>query len=536
MVNHFNNANRRVSLKSLEFAMRLESVEDLPFPIRDLSSDEMDTLIKYNAWDVIATEEFFKHCQHAIKMREDLRDTGVLTGDVLNYSDVKIGVEYLIKKIGRSKCFVKGSTPKQSIRESIAFAPIILPHVQFRSEEYQQVRDWFSQQVVRPDVKETKPKLSKKLAGVDFHFGLGGVHASVNNKVYKDSDTHMIMDIDVTGMYVSVAIANDFAPEHLGKDFSLAYAQLKRDRGQYKKGTPMNATLKLAGNGVYGNSNNKYSCFRDPKYLYTVTANGQLQLLQIVETLALIPGLEVIQANTDGITVYMRRDLYHFFKMWVGEWEKMTGLVMEYVEYQTMHISNVNHYLAVTTDGKIKRKGKYWYPEKWSDYDGVWNKDFSNLSAAKVASQVMLNGGSIADTLMLVTDPFDFMLRYKTPGGATVYLGDKPMSKTVRYYVSTAGQPMRKVAKPKGEIGQYKRKNKLTDAYWEKIMGEIGPDVWDERVHNKKKSKYEIVTTSIQSGRLIKECNLASKFDWSDVDWDYYIKEIEKLIIGDSHV
>lgn len=95
---------------------------------------------------------------------------------------------------------------------------------------------------------------------------------------------------------------------------------------------------------------------------------------------------------------------------------------------------------------------------------------------------------------------------------------------------------MKKVAEPKGELGQYKRASKLTDEYFDKVMQEIGPDVWDERIHTKNKSKYSIRTTSIQSGRLVKECNVASKFDWTDIDWDYYIKEIQKLIIGEQHV
>jgi hypothetical protein len=135
-----------------------------------------------------------------------------------------------------------------------------------------------------------------------------------------------------------------------------------------------------------------------------------------------------------------------------------------------------------------------------------------------------------------MTDPFDFMIRYETPGGAKVYIGDKECSKTVRYYVSTKGEPMKKIAEPKGELGTYKRKNSLSDAYFEKIMKEIGPGVWDERIHTSNKKKYEMVTTSIERGRLVKECNIASKFDWSDVDFDYYIQEINKLYIGDKNV
>ena len=91
---------------------------------------------------------------------------------------------------------------------------------------------------------------------------------------------------------------------------------------------------------------------------------------------------------------------------------------------------------------------------------------------------------------------------------------------------------MRKVSEPKGEIGTYKRKNKITDSFYQKVLGEIPPGAWDDRIHTKNKSKYEQVVTSIESGWKVKECNHVSRFNWDDVDYDYYAQEIRKLVIG----
>lgn len=535
-MNHFNNKAKSTSLKGLEFAMRLASVEDCPVPFDvALSPEQMDQVLSYNKYDVFATEEFLGHCKEPIEMREDLLRTGVLTGDVLNYSDVKIGVEYLIKKIGRGKCFVSGSTPKQSMRSHVDFKNIILSKISYRTEPYQEVLEWFKKQGVWVDRQE-KPNFKTKLAGLDFHFGLGGIHASVENKSYESNETHVIKDIDVTGMYVSVAIANGFYPEHLGQEFVTAYTQLQRDRAQYDKGTTMNAVLKLAGNGVYGNSNNSYSCFFDPKYTFSVTVNGQLQLLQLIEFLSLIPGLDIIQANTDGVTVYMPRDIDSFFQLWCREWESLTNLKLEEVEYQNMWIRDVNNYLVKQKDGKIKAKGAYWYPKKQKDYEGWWSKDFSSMVKQKAIEQVLINDLRPKEVVRCVTNPFDFMLRYKTTAGATVYIGDKAMQKTVRYYVSVSGKIMKKRSKPKGTIGDYKRKNKLTNTYYDKIKSQIPVGQWDERINTKNKSKYMVVTTGIQAGRLVKECNRAEDFNWADVDYNYYAEEVEKLIIGSHHV
>lgn len=529
-INHFDNNAKRTSLKSLQFAMRSHSVEDLPFPLRDLTHAEMDILRQYNIHDVTETEKFAVKCSHLIEMRKDLLMNGTLTGDVLNFSDVKIGTEYLIKKIGRHKC-MQGSKPKQTIRSKIEFNKIILPKIEYRTGEFNAVLEWFRSQSFYMAGDE-RPKLQTKLAGLEFFFGVGGVHASVENCTFHSSDTHSIWDIDVAGMYVAVAIANGFYPEHLGQDFTHAYKQLQADRRQYPKGSTMNAVLKLAGNGVYGNSNNPYSPFYDPQYTFSVTINGQLQLLQLVERLSLISGVELIQANTDGITALVPNEVRGFFDIWCRDWESHTGLKLEEVQYSSMHIRDVNNYVAVTTDGKIKRKGAYWYPTKDSEYEGWWNKDFSNMAAQKGVEQLLLHPHWRAqDLVRCLHDPFDFMLRYKTPAGATVFIGDKEMPKTVRYYVSVSGQPMRKVASPKGIVGSYKRKNKITDAFYMQVRREVG-DAWDERIHTKNKSKYETVVTSIESGRKVKNCNVATDFNWDDVDWDYYAKEIEKLRIG----
>jgi len=526
---HFDNKAKITSLKNLQFAMRTHSLEDLPFDIRDLNDQEKNELRKYNEHDVTETENFFHKVKHHLDMRREYLDEGILRGDVLNYSDVKIGVEYLLTRIGKNKCY-SGGKPKQTLRTHTDLKDVVLPKIYFRSELYNSVLTWFQTQHWTP--KGTRAKHVTDLAGLTFDFGIGGIHASANNKVYKSNDTHQIIDIDVASMYPSVAIANGFAPEHLGDIFLTVYTQIKEDRKRYAKGTSRNAAMKLAGNGAYGNFNNPYSPLYDPNCMLSITINGQLQLLQLIELLSFIPGLEIIQANTDGVTVYIERESERLFKMWCDEWERMTGLILEEVKYSRMWIRDVNNYISEYEDGSLKRKGTYWYPLCEKDYDGWWNKDFSNHASKIAAEKMMTHSWSVEQAIRLVTNPFEFMLRYKATGGAKIFIGETKQLKTVRYYVSTAGEPMKKVAHPKGEIGQFKRRNKLKDDYFKNIMKEIGKDIWDERVHTKNKSKYEIVTTSIQSGKLVKQCNVATDFNWNDVDWNYYIEEAKKIIIG----
>lgn len=530
-INHFDNANKRTTLKAIQFAMRAESVEDLPIEVgTNLTPEQMDQLIHYNIHDVTETERFLEKNLHLIDLRKELYNDGVLTGDVLNFSDTKIGEQYLIKKIGRAKCYT-GSKARQTFRESVNFKDVVLPKISYRTEEYEKVVEWFKNQIVYTTGGEL-PKLEVKLAGLDFFFGVGGVHASVESKYFESNETHVILDVDVSGMYPAIATVNNFAPEHLADCFVEPYKQLQTDRNQYKKGTAKNAMFKLAQNSVFGKSDNVFSCFYDPKFPKQITVNGQLQLLQLVEMFDLIPGVQIIQANTDGVTAYLPRSMQYLFNLWKDIWQTETGLKLEEVEYSKMWIRDVNNYLCLKTNGEVKRKGAYWYPIEPKDYDGVWNKDFSMLVVQRATEQCLVQGWSPEVAVKLITDKFDFMKRYKTPGGANVYIGTEKMQKTVRYYVSKSGHHMKKIATPKGKIGDFKRANGLTDSFYDKIKSEIPEGTWDARIHTKNKSRYEAVTTSIESGRLVKACNQVKDFNWNDVDWEYYIEEIKKLLIG----
>lgn len=531
---HYDNESKRTRLKDLEFAMRLPDVMDLPYDFRTHLSEQQIEDYRHYMWnDIEATEQFLTHTMERVELRRDLIKSQALKGDVLNWNDTKLGEEFF-----KTKMDLRGRI-RGTDRLTVAFNDVILPKIQFRRENFQEVVETFkSKRWIKDDKDHNKTiSFNRQLGNLDFYFGSGGVHASVENRIYHSSPTHKILDIDVSSMYPSIGIVNGFHPEHLDRKFVDVYRQLKIDRKQYPKGSALNAVYKLALNGVYGKSNSEYSPFFDIKYLFSITINGQLQLLQLVEMLLSIPGLELIQCNTDGITAYVPRQYEWMFDLWKAEWEKQTGLELEQVEYKSMFIQNVNSYIAIDTKGKTKRKGCYWYANDWAEYGdgpGHWHTDLSMMVVPKVAEAVMLHGVNPEWYLRTMTDPFDFMMRQKIKGEQKGFIGGQETQKTVRYYVSKAGQPFTVVRPSPGPVGQYKRKSKLTDKFFESVMAEIGPDVWDARIHTGNKSKYEDTTSKVCAGYLVKDCCDASKFDWNDVDFDFYLAEIEKIIIRDQ--
>lgn len=552
-IHHFDNVAKITSLKSLQIAMRRESVREsrLPFDLPVAAHHVDGEVIPYNRSDVDSTKQF-AHCSAgAIDFRLGLIDQFGL--DCLCWNDTKIGERMLEQRLGDRVCYDWSSGRKQkrqTVRHQIRLRDIIFPYIQFQNPEFQRVHQFMLEQVLTsddasgPDTKiKTKgvfTTLSASVGGLEFDFGTGGVHASVEAQRFEADDTWMIRDIDVASLYPSIAIVNGLAPEHLGQAFIAEYAKIPAERKQHAKGTYMNAALKLAANGAWGKSNSKFSVFYDPQYAMTIPINGQLLICMLAEQLLAVPSIRLIQANTDGITFMIRRDELQLAKQIEQRWEDYTKLVLEDAEYSRMWIRDVNNYVAEDVSGKLKQKGAYWHPDPLNYAESIslasppsWHKDLGNIASIRAAVAAMVYGVDPEIWLRSHTDPFDFMIRAKVDRSSKLMLGDQQIQSTSRYFVTHDGQPLMKISPPVagGVVGQYKRANGVTKAEYDRVMHETKGE-WDERVCTKNRSKYTTRQMAFQAGWLVTECNDASSFDFTRLNYDFYVQEAKKLIIS----
>lgn len=563
---HFDNRAKSTSLKALEFAMRSETIMECPLPFdRPLSAEEIPLLIAYNRHDVRETRKFAHFSLDAIKFRIGLMDT--LKGDVLNMNDSKLGSKILEQRLGDQICYEINEegrrAPRQTFRNSIRLADIIFPYVQFQHPEFQRVLEYMRGQTLTPDelarvklleernfetddgmllklpikTKGVFSKLTAHVGGIDFNFGTGGVHGSVDASRWASTADHQIVDIDVTGLYPSIAIVNELYPEHLGKRFVDEYAKLPIERARYKKGTVQNAAFKLAANGTYGNSNNKYSVFYDPRFTMSITCNGQLLLCMLAEWLLAVDTLRVLTANTDGICYIVHRERAEHARIIRTWWERLTRLSLEEVLYKRLWVRDCNSYISESMDGKLKLKGAYWYPETLDDISTssppAWHKDFSALVCIRAAVAHMVHGADIERFIFSHQDKFDFMLRAKVDRSSKLMIGDQEMQRICRYYVALNGGAMRKVSPPVAgaKIGGYKRRNGISDAEWFSVMATIPEGAWSEKVHTKNKSTYQVREMAIPARFNVSPCNVASEFDHANINFEWYVEEARKLII-----
>lgn len=563
-LNHYDNVNKRTSLKQLEIAMRMESIEDLPFePGTVLTFEQMDVVKSYMRHDIRATKQFYHHNEWAIKLRESLSDT--YGKNLLNASDSKIGSSIFVSKLqeagiethetveswdAKTCSIVKKKQPKGTHRSSINLGDVVFPCISFERPEFNALLDWLRQTTITetkgalsnikfhpelfkylppndikiPDltvedvggafkpVKNRKTRystclkngveldlsrfenvtcdsLSIMVDGFQFDLGTGGIHGSIESQIVKSDDEYVILDYDFASYYPHLSFRHNVYPHHLSSDFCRIYEGMYKERKSYPKSNPINYALKIALNGSYGNSNSVYSPFYDPKFTMTITINGQLFLCMLAEQLLKVPGLTVVQVNTDGITVRSPRK-YHDHVRSIVKWiEGVSHIEMEEAIYSQMAIRDVNNYIAVYAEsGKAKRKGAYAYTK-----DKQWHQDQSAMIVPMAAEAALIHGVDIREFIMGHLDIYDFMIMAKVPRTNRLELGREPIQKTSRVYVSKNGSQLVKHMPPLA-----------------------GKDNWRPQ--------------NIMSGWNISVANNINDADFMNIDYDYYVAEAEKLV------
>lgn len=189
--------------------------------------------------------------------------------------------------------------------------------------------------------------------------------------------------------------------------------------------------------------------------------------------------------------------------------------------------------------GKIKRKGAY-------EYNLQWHQDCSALIIPKAAEAALVRAVDIREFIVNHTDDYDFMCRAKVPRSNRLVMrwqeydgAEIELSNIIRYYVSTHGGSLHKIAPPTGEPGTWKRRAKVPDEVYNAVVREITGSAgetdsagipWDERIHTKNRSKHTTREMGICVGWRVTDCSNVANFDRSTVNYDYYVAEAEKLV------
>ena len=508
-INHYDNKNRMVSLKRLEFEMDLEDIEEMPIhhSKTNMTSEEIQLTKDYCRNDVMATFEFYKittgDTEHPlykgnnqIDLRQDIfEEFGI---PCLNYSDSKIGDE-MIKKF---YCQEKGILPtdiikKGTFRKEVPVKDCIAHYVTFQTPELQEfyIRVRKLKLGLQDDFKEEIHFYDNV-----YSFMKGGLHTENKPKIFEADEDHLIIDWDVSSYYPAIIINNGRYPAHLGKEFLRGYKhmfekrlELKPQAKKDKKIAGIVGALKLAVNSVYGKSSDMQSWIYDRQLTMFTTITGELSLMMLIEAYEM-QGLHVISANTDGVTIMIHKDdvdKMHQINKW---WMDLTQYELERTDYSKIIFSTVNDYLAIKTDGEIKKKGDF-----LTDFELHKNK--SNRIVSIALEHYYVNNIPVETTIKNHTNIFDFAIRQKasknfhyeghnkTTGHKNVY------NKLIRYYVSNTGEKLLKI----------KNEDCETNAA---AVSQVEAGEW-----------------------MCTVCNhLTKDHDMSNINYDYYIEKANRIV------
>jgi len=499
-LNHWDNKAKMSGLKWIQYSMDWENVEEMPIkhdqPVTDWNA--LNSVISYCINDVKSTQKVFEHSKEQIALRQSL--TKEYNIDLYSASEPRISKElflhFLSEKTGMEKSEIKQMRTR---RDYIVLADCILDYVKFDTPEFQSVLDYFRTKVIT----STKDgfKYSIKHKGVQTDYGLGGLHGATATGIYEAKPGWTIMTSDVASFYPNLSIKNKFHPEHLPKnDFCSLYEWIYNERKKIPKTDPKNYVFKIILNSTYGLSSEENSFLYDPRMTMQITINGQLLLSKLYEMVSLaIPESIPLMQNTDGLEMMIPTDKVDTYLKVCAEWEKMTQLTLEHDEYSKMIIRDVNNYIAVFKNGKVKCKGAF----EWEDLDkkkvAVFHKNKSFLIIPKAIYAYFVNGIKPEDFLDQNTNIYDYCGGAKAKG--VWYFEDRKidqgvlsnnkLQKIIRYYISNSGSKIVK-CNPDG------REIQLESGEWlQKVVNKIDPKV---------------------------------KFNHYDINKKYYLQEIYKQI------
>ena len=495
----------RVGLKEIQVTMQYPNVQEFvcdwtkPLPLEDF-----DSMIDYNINDIESTSELLNRCKKDVDLRiaiEDEYGVRVLSKDGVNIG-MKILTQKYLEKTGLTWQDIKDLRSPMSV---IPLKDVILPFIKYDSPILQRVLDDMKNQIVSPGRKGYENKFV--FNNLRYSVGVGGIHSVNSPEIIIPRDDEMLIDIDVASLYPSMLIEYEFYPKHLGKEFLEVYKQIKDERIEAKHNGDKvkNETLKLALNGLSGNLQNEHNFCYSPFAVMQIRINGQLLLLMLAEKLTQI-GCRIVQANTDGLFVLLKKDVYSKVNSICREWEQLTKLTLEEDRFKAMYQYAINDYFAITEDNKVKEKGMFITAVKLG-------KGLTPKIIPKAVISFFKDGIPVEDTIKNCTDIRDFLMSEKTGKQWHVEYMNEEQQRTNRFYASTNGGYLWKwkdTGHKEGEI----------IIYTEPYVGE---------------RKYKASARQYQNMLTASGVTLLNKFDNKPIEerkinYRYYIMEAYKII------
>lgn len=454
------------SLKQTAVNLKWHKIQEIPIkPGSTILIQDVDTVLDYNANDVGITKKLFlEHIEDA-KLRMNiskLYNVPVLSSSKSNIADRLLN-KFYEERSGKSYYEFRNLRTEYG---SIRISECISTKVEFQTDEFKSFLNLIKDKVIRNTKKDLEMKVIHNL--VKYSIGTGGLHSEDPPGIFEETDENYIIDADVTSYYPNIILNERICPAHLDIDAFLDVVRMiVEDRteskiiakkleklglikdSEYIEHSTRADSLKIVVNaGGFGKMGYEYYWLYDRKAMVQVTINGQLFLFMLIEELVR-KGFKVISANTDGIITIVPKSRFEEYNRICKDWESNLGLSLEYTYYTKYVRRDVNNYIAIPKDGKIKQKGIF------STKIEI-EKGYPTLAINKALNEYFVNNTSVHDAIVNNKDIYDFCLSqkvdkkfdvvtHKTINGELVV---EKLQKVVRFFVSNSGVTIYKQVDP----------------------------------------------------------------------------------------
>lgn len=390
------------SLKEKEAILGLDILESsVDFNKEDLTEEDKADIIYYNKHDVYACMYFYLK---------------VMKGYVKN--KLLIGKKFGIPESECYMCTNANLVARALGAQRVSFLDAEKIEIDLPKKITQYCYDNLPSKVL-DQVRTHTSTPTMRLFDNSVDFGNGGLHSVYSNNLYVESDDEwMLMNKDAASYYPSMLIQFECLSRcvHNPKVFKdiydeRIYLKHKPDKTQDEEDSQL--ANKLVLNTTFGASGNKYLALYDPYMCTRCCRVGQIFLASLACKLTRnIPGLKVIQTNTDGILIYFRRKDLPLVTEMGEEWAHISGIAMEDDVVEKIWQRDVNNYLLIKEGGKIKRKG-LWLMDTWEKPGYFLISPLTAFVSQKAAIQYLVNGTDPVDTIFANRNLQDFAMTCK---------------------------------------------------------------------------------------------------------------------------
>lgn len=398
------------SLKDKEAILGLNVMEtSVPFDKEDLTDEDKVDIKKYNVHDVWSSMVWYACIVEPFVHAKLMLCKKFAIDEKWGYNDTNAGL------VARAMGVKRQNYPDEN-EVKITLHPKI--------DKY--CKDNLPPEVLKQVLNNTET-YKVKLFENEVVFADGGIHSIYDIKKYKkyrddtpvlyvaSDDEYVLVNVDAGSYYPSMMVqfetlSRSFpSPDGFKSVLEERFA-IKHKPNKTKDDDDLQLADKLVLNTTYGASGSEWLPMYDPYQRTKTCRYGQLFLIALgCKLYNTIESLKVIQTNTDGILVYVKRSDMDKVKECMSEWTKVSGIGMDEDYVDKMWQRDVNNYCMVKKGGKLKIKGS-WLNQTIIRPGYIMISPRTAFGCAKAVTQWLLNGTDIIKSLVNNKDIMDFVI------------------------------------------------------------------------------------------------------------------------------